>query len=306
LASPEVPKKRAVTREEYFRELGLLSAKRRQYRRLRSRYYAILGHISGLARERSRLIRHIPYARIIERVRIGERIREIDRERALFIEEMRRIRTFEAAPLLADIKEERKKLAEKIVPPPPPKLYRIKIRLYTEERKPTPTGMFQAWFDIDARLDPKTGLVDWTWWLTRDEVEICKYHMIGYFKGMAKWRGPEQIGLAYFFEKETKEKGIPTPETRIAYKQPYESYAPGIPTEFISKAERLTTKDLILGESSVEPKPITNLEEESGIFFEKVMIIDEGMVKWHEERNRWIWHLPPEYIERVKSELAIK
>lgn len=186
---------------------------------------------------------------------------------------------------------------------PPPKLYKIKIRLYTEERKPTPTGMFQAWWDIIVKIDAETGLVDWSWWLVEEQIRICRYHTIGYFKGLRNWRSEEDIGLAYFFEKDLKEKGIPTPGKRATYKEPHERYAPGIPAEYIAKAERLTVKDLILGESSVEPKPVINIDKEIGVYFQKVMIIDEGTIKWQERRDRFI---PlKEYAERVKKELGI-
>jgi len=188
---------------------------------------------------------------------------------------------------------------------PPPGLYKIKIRIYNEEyRKPTPTGMFQGWFDIDARLDPATGLVDWDYHLTKTEVNICRYHFIGYWKGMSKWRKPGELSLSFFMDERIKEKGIPYAELTPTYQRPYETYAPGIPTTFIEKALKLTMKDLIIGESSVTPKPIIDPDKELGIWFQKVMIIDSaGVIRWHEERSRWIWRPSKELITKVKEEL---
>jgi len=188
----------------------------------------------------------------------------------------------------------------------PPGLYKIKIRIYNEEyRKPTPTGMFQGWFDIDGRLDPATGLVDWDYHLTKTEVEICKYHFLGFWKGMSKWLTPERMSLSFYMDEKTKEKGIPDAELTPTYKRPYETYAPNIPTTFIEKALELKMRDLIIGESSVTPKPVTDADKQLGVFFEKVMIIGPaGTILWHEERNRWIWRPPKEIIERVKRELG--
>jgi len=188
----------------------------------------------------------------------------------------------------------------------PPGLYKIKIRIYNQEyRKPTPQGMFQGWFDIDARLDPGTGLVDWDYHLTKTEIEICRYHFIGYWKGMAKWQTPERLQLSWYMDEKTREKGIPTAELTPTYKRPYETYAPNIPTTFIEKALKLTMKDLIIGESSVTPKAITNPDRELGIFFQKVMIISAaGEIKWHEERMRQIWRPSPDLISRVKRQLG--
>jgi hypothetical protein len=106
-------------------------------------------------------------------------------------------------------------------------------------------------------------------------------------------------------DEKTKEKGIPYAELTPTYKRPYETYAPNIPTTFIEKALKLTMKDLIIGESSVAPKPITDPEKELSVFFEKVMIIGPaGNILWHEERNRTIWRPMKELIEKVKKEMG--
>lgn len=190
-----------------------------------------------------------------------------------------------------------------------PKLYRIKIRLYTEERAPTPEGAFQGWFDIDARVDPDTGLVDWTYWLTQELIEIAKFHFLGYWKGLAGWREPEQIGLAYFFEKELAEKGIHAPEKSVSYPEPTRAYIQkaGIPEEYMRRAERLKVKDVIVGESSVAPRPVKNLDEEGGVFFQQVMLIVDGAVKWQQRLDYYSWKLAsaPAWLERVKKELGM-
>ena len=265
--------KREVTRAEYFRELGLLSAKARRRRALRSEYY----HYMSLIRWRPE-------------------------ERPRWLAAMRHIRTTELPILDEEIARERRELALKIVPPPPPpppKLHRIKIRIYNEERKPTPSGMFQTFHIIDGLIDPETELVDWDWWLTKEEINIAKYHMVGYFKGMAKWRSPEQMTLAYFDEP----TGVPYETERPKYK-----YSKNVPRDFIAKAEALTVGELIVGISSVEPEPNpAPTPENMGVFFEDAMIIDaDGVIKWHERRERFIYHPTKEMVERVKRELGLK
>jgi len=293
--------KRIVTWAEWATERGRLGAKALKRKRLRSEYMSLMGRISGLAREERRLIRRIPYADIIERVIIGTRLTTIASERTRLLTQMRHIRTTELPFLEEDIRTERREFARKIVPPPPPpplKLHRIKVRLYNEERKPTPTGMFQGLFDVDAIIDPETGLVDWDWWLTKEEINIAKYHFVGYFKGMAKWRTPDQISLAYFDEP----TGIPYETETPKYK-----YSKNVPIEFIAKAEALTVGELIIGESSVEPKPNPEpTPANMGVYSERFMIIDaDGVIKWDEIRERWIWHPTDDMVKRVKEELKI-
>jgi len=189
-----------------------------------------------------------------------------------------------------------------------PKLYRIKIRLYNEITGPkgSPVGMFQGWFDIDAILDPTTKMVKWDWWLTALEVRIAKTHMVGYFKGMAKWISPDDIGQAY----QTSLDGIPYGDKTATYARTRLGVplTKGIPGEFIRKAEQMKVADLIVGESSVEPKP--NLKpagENMGVFFQQAMIIAlDGTVKWQERRNRWVWHPTEEQVKKVKEELKIE
>ena len=293
--------KRVVTWAEWASERGRLGAKALKRKRLRSEYFSLMGRISGLARERTTLVRRIPYAGIIERVIIGDRIREIDREWERLLTQMRHIRTTQLVAIDEEIRRERREFALKIVPPPPPpplKLHRIKIRLYNMERKPTPEGMFQGFFDVDAIIDPETGLVDWDWWLTKEEINIAKYHFVGYFKGMAKWRIPDQVSLAYFDEP----TGVPYETERVKYK-----YSKRVPRDFIARAEALTVGELIIGESSVEPKPNPKpTPENMGIYSERFMIIDKyGVIKWDEMRSRWIWHPTDYMVKRVKEELKI-
>ena len=182
-------------------------------------------------------------------------------------------------------------------------LVRVKIRIYNEERLPTPTGMFQTFWDIDAILDPATNLPRWAWWLTKEEIEICKYHMVGYFKGMAKWRTPEEVDLAYFAEP----TGIPYERSTVEYKRKKltgETFTKNVPDAFIKRAETLTVGELIVGISSVEPRPV---KEPEGVFFQRAMIIDaEGVIKWDEIRNRYVWRPTKAQIEKVREELGIK
>lgn len=189
-----------------------------------------------------------------------------------------------------------------------PSLYRIKIRLYNEMEGPngSPTGMFQAWFDIDAILDPSTRLVRWDWGLTAREIRIAKTHMVGYFKGMAKWASPEDIGQAYLDET----LGIPYSGDRATYarKLGFDTYTKGVPSEYIKKAEQMTVEQLVVGESSVEPKPNPKpTAENMGVFFEKVMIIgSDGTIKWQETRNRWVYHPTDDQVKKVKEELRLE
>ena len=281
-----------VSREEYFRELGRLSGKIRRRRRLRSEYFSLMA-----------------------------RIRWYPERREEFLARMRDIREI-LAELEASIELERAEIARKVIPPPPPKrvLSRIKVRIYNEERKPTPKGMFQTFWDVDAMIDPETGLVDWDYEfktlpedmkkLTRFEINLAKHHMIGYFKGMAKWRTPEQLSLAYFDSPE----GIPYETEAVKYKRKVttgEPYAKNIPIEAIRKAERLTVGELIVGISSVEPKPVKNPEEEMGVFFQRAMIVtyeEEGAItiKWDEIINKYIWRPSKEIIEKIKKELRLR
>jgi len=171
------------------------------------------------------------------------------------------------------------------------------------ERAPTPSGMFQGFFEIDGIIDPETELVDWDFWLTKEEIEIAKYHFIGFWKGMAKWRNPNQVTLAYFDDP----KGIPHEAEPVSYKRSKQGtpYTKNIPDSFIAKAEALTIGELIVGESSKEPEPNPDPTSETmGVYFERTMIIDaDGSIKWDEIRGKWIWHPTEAQVERVKEEL---
>ncbi|MBA7695023.1 hypothetical protein ES703_103640 [subsurface metagenome] len=219
---------------------------------------------------------------------------------------MRRIRIL-ALPLVEEqIKTELQYFKTKIKPPPPPKpprLHRIHIRLYNHAREPTPSGSFQTFWEIDGIIDPETGLVDFGWWLTKEEIEICRYHMVGFFKGFAKWRSPSQLGLAYFDDP----KGIAHEGEPVMYKRTKQGrpYTKNIPESFVAKAEALTVGELIVGESSKEPEPNPDISSETmGVYFERAMIIDkDGSIKWDELRQKWIYKPTEEQVERVKEEL---
>lgn len=298
--------KRIVSWEEWQREFSRLGVLGKRRKRLRSKYFSLLGQISGIAREQRTLIRRIPYAGIIARVIIGDRIRELDRKRAGLLTRMRRIRILELPLLEEQIRTELRYFKTKIRPPPPPKppkLHRIHIRLYNMERAPTPSGMFQGFFEIDGIIDPETELVDFDWWLTKEEIEIAKYHFIGFWKGMAKWRSPRQVSLAYFDDP----KGIPYEESLVSYRRSKTGipYTKRIPDSYIIKAEALTIGELIVGESSKEPEPNPDPSSETmGVYFERTMIIDkDGAMKWDELRQKWIYKPTESQIERVKEEL---
>lgn len=292
--------KRKVSREEYYRELSLLGVKGARRKRLRSEYFSILGKISGVAREQRALLRRVPYVGIVSKVIIYERVRELDRDRGRLLTQLRHIRITEIPALEEEIARELREFQQKKRPPPPPpppalQLHRIKIRLYNMQRLPTPTGMFQGFFDVDALIDPETGIVDWSWWLTAEEIFIAKYHMVGYFKGMAKWRSPNDMELAYFDDP----RGIPYEEKTVSYGK----YRKKIPPAFIARAEALTVGELILGESSIEPMLV---KEPEGVFVQRFMVIDaDGGIKWDEIRNKFCWVPTETMINKVKEELKI-
>ncbi len=182
-------------------------------------------------------------------------------------------------------------------------LVRIKLRLYNLMEGPggSPVGMFQTFWEIDAILDPDTGLPDTEWHLTIEEIEICKYHMVGYFKGMAKWVSPSGMEQAFFDDS----GGIVKPDQTTTYlrKKSGEPYTKRVPEEFVMRAERMTVRSLITGISSAAPRPIS---EPEGCLFERAMVIDaEGRIKWDEIRSRWVWRPTREKIEEIKEELGI-
>lgn len=304
---------RVVSREDYLHERAMLGVKGKRRKRLRSSYMSLMGQISGIAREQRTLRARVPFVGIVTRVIIGDRIRELERQRAGLLARMRRIRILELPLLAEQIRTELEYFRTKITPPPPPKppkLHRICIRLYNMERAPTPSGMFQGWFEIDGIIDPDTELVDWTWWLTVEEIETAKTHFVGYWKGMAKWRHPDQVSLAYFDDP----AGIPHEDSLVSYRRSKKGLSltkmgkdKRFPDSYIAKAESLTVGELIVGESSIEPEP--NLEPSSdnmGVLFLRVMIIDkDGAIKWDEIRYKHI-KLSEAQVERVKEELKIK
>ncbi|GAI75356.1 unnamed protein product, partial [marine sediment metagenome] len=147
---------RKVSRSEYMREMGLLSGKIRRLSRLRSEYFSLMGKLSGLARERARLYRRIPVVGIVSRVIIGDRIRAINAEYEIMLNEMREIYYFRFPTLEREIAEERTRLAEKIVPPPPPIVPRYQHKIVVCNIDTTRAGVrivisITLWFDV--RID---------------------------------------------------------------------------------------------------------------------------------------------------------
>jgi predicted nuclease with TOPRIM domain len=199
------------------------------------------------------------------------------------------------------LKRKREELAKRRV------LSRVKIRLYNFQKGPagSPEGMFQGFYMIDGLVNPGTGLVEWDWWLTKEEISRAKRHMVAYFKGMTKWCSPDQLSLAYFKLEEEKTRGVPYGEKRVTY-----GYSKNVPQEFLARAERLTVQDLILGESSREPEPIKEPKPESmGVLCEEMIIIGaDGLIKWHEVVDEHVPGTEPseEEIERLKKELGLK
>jgi len=154
-------RRREVSREEWFRELGLLSGKIRRRTTLRSEYFRLMGRLSALAREERTLRLRIPYAGVIERVTIGLRMSAIDAERTKLLTQMRHIRTTEIPALDEEIDRERREIAQKIVPPP------VREERVADEEC---TGM-DIFFDLDDKIynvrDPETRE------LIRREEKIC-------------------------------------------------------------------------------------------------------------------------------------
>jgi len=207
------------------------------------------------------------------------------------------------------------KIRELWIPPPPVGLCRVKIRIYNIEISPeSPEGMFQGWFDIDAWIDPETREVDWEWWWTKRLIANCKRHFVMYWKGMPIIPRPQRDIWATLTEEEQAKiieertllaymeevKGIPHREARVKYKKP-EVYAKTIPREFVRRAQELTVEELIVGESAVVPRPIRRPE---GKYFQKVMIIDwDGVIRYHERIDRWIYRPTEEEVRRVMEDV---
>jgi hypothetical protein len=210
----------------------------------------------------------------------------------------------EAAALRLEITEEQERIEYKqSILPPAKQLVRFKLRLYNMVgSSSTPKGMFQTWWIIDGVMEPDTGDIDRDWWLTLQEIEIAKYHMIGYFKGMAKWMDPSGVGQAYFNER----GGISAPDSRAEYarKKSGETYTKNIPPSVVSMAEGMYVDELIVAISSEEPEPS---DEPLGVFFERAMVIDaQGNIKWDEIRNKWVWSPTESIKNRVREELGLE
>jgi len=199
-------------------------------------------------------------------------------------------------PVLERIRKLEEELKEKVIP----KLYRIKIRLYAVKKRKEYYLTFQGFFDIDAILNPETGLPVWDWWLTKQEIQIAKYHFHGYWKGGVKKPKPFTVGEI--------ELGYQTDLTGASLREYLGKttefrYTKDVPEEYKRLARTMTLGEIIVGLSNIKPRP-TDLPE--GVFFEYAMIIDEdGYIKWMERRDRWAWKPPAEIVDRVRKELGI-
>ena len=204
---------RFVTQAEINREKEAVATKRSQLRwyreRIRSRSIEIASLESRIAELEARLSRASPVERFISRMVIASLRRRLAAYRGWQTRD-----EAEVARLQRRIERELARLKEKVVR----RLYRIKIRLYAiRSRAPPRPGekpyylTFQGFFDVDAILNPETGLPIWSWWLTMTEIEYAKYHFHGYWKGGVEKPKPfniEEIKQAYL----TEYTGISAPE----------------------------------------------------------------------------------------------
>lgn len=199
-------------------------------------------------------------------------------------------------PVWERIQKLEAEIKEKVIP----KLYRIKIRLYAVKKRKEYYLTFQGFFDIDGIINPETELPVWDWWLTKQEIQIAKYHFHGYWKGGVKKPKPFTVGEI--------EMGYQTDLTGTSLKEYLEKptvfkYTKDVPEEYKRLARTMTLEEIIVGLSNIKARP-TDLPE--GVFFEYAMIIDEeGYIKWMERRDRWAWKPPIEIVERVKKELGL-
>ena len=154
-------RKREVSREEWFREIGDVGRKVQRGKRLLREWRSLRGRLGYLARTRRALEHRIPYVDIIERVRIGEQIRLIDQETQRIYPQMNYIRNTELPALDEEIERERRVIAEKIVPPP------VREERVADEEC---TG-YDIFYDLDDKIynirDPETRE------LIRRENKIC-------------------------------------------------------------------------------------------------------------------------------------
>jgi len=203
-------------------------------------------------------------------------------------------------PLRDKIRELEREIARKVLP----LLHRIKIRLYAVKERRKYYLTFQGFFDVDAILDPKTGLPRWDWWLTKQEIAYAKYHFHGYWKGgvtKPKPFGVPDIKQAYLTETEgiTIREYLDMPGIFL--------YTKNVPDEYIRLARTLNVREIITGISNIKPRPVKEPEKEMGVYCQYMMIIDEnGIIKWMDKRDRWVWRPTREMIDRVKKELGIK
>lgn len=292
-----------VTRAYYHKHLEDYLRWMRAIRELRILYRRLGGYRSAIVRWQdtvTSLRKSIAQYERWQRVRV-ETIERVTRLRGELLDWISEVNSLQARVTLLETELEKKRSVL-----PPLLLCRIKIRLYNMERRPTPTGMFQGFFEIDAIIDPETEMPDWTWWLTVRELQIAKYHMVQYFKGMAKWHPPEQLGLGYFTG-----EGIPYKDERVSYKRKMrtgEPFVKNVPRDFITKAERLTVEELIVGESSKAPVPNPDPRMDNmGVYFEDAYIINaDGVIKWHERRDKWIRPPPTaEQVKKVRDEIGL-
>jgi len=284
-----------VSPVERFIRRGVIASLRRSLSSLRGWLTRDTNRIRTLQREvrsnRSRLAAFSGWQ--TREWRLVSRLRELEdaiREASRTISELQ--------TQIAEEEEELKRKYEAL-----PKLFRVKIRLYAVKERRNYYLTFQGFFDVDAILDPSTGLPVWDWWLTKQEIQIAKYHFHGYWKGGVGKPKPfdvEEIGQAYL----TDYMGTSTPEH---LEKPTEfKYTKDVPEEYKRLAATITLRETIIGLSNIKPRQVKDPDTEMGVFFEYAMIIDEnGYIKWMERRDRWAWKPSKEIIDRVKKELGL-
>ena len=300
---------RFVTAEEIEREKRDLRAFRRTFDVALRRQYQINRNRERWVRRVARLeadleaLRWIGWARLRAADRryyrrLSDRLIPEARERLEYwTKDLERHFEEVLKPLREQIRDLEKAIGEKVLP----RLYRVKIRLYAVKRRREYYLTFQGFFDIDAILDPETGLPVWDWWFTQMEIRDAKFHFHGYWKGgieRPKAFTPAEIGQAYL----TDYTGISTREYRE--RTPEFKYTKRVPEDYLRIARRMTLEEIIIGISNIQPRPTA---EPEGVFFEYAMIIDEkGNIKWMDKRDTWAKEYPDDIIRKVKEELGLE
>ena len=295
-----------VTRAYYHERIREHLRWMRAIRELLSLYGRLGGYYSAISRWSdtiTTLRRRIGQYRRWQRVRV-ETTERLTLLRVELITWSGEVTSLRAKITILEAELEKKKIA---LPPVP--LFRIKIRLYAVKRRRDYYLTFQGFFDIDAILDPETDLPIWDWPLTQLEIRNAKYHFQNYWwtrKDFTPVFSQDDIEQAYL----TDERGISIrehlglrPEVKHT-KRDRITHVSTVPEEYLRLIRTLTLREIVIGMSNIQPRPIS---EPEGVFAEYFMIIDEtGNIKWMDNRNRFIWKPTQDMIDRVKEELGLE